>query len=157
MRVFYVATTRAEKELVIVDYVDDIKSYSSRLNTSSLLEKSSYTGWLLHTYLNNLHLYLNWIKESVIQTPVPRKKDDNIETNQFYQGSISSISGQTASAAKQSLEWPIIDLNKKISTTRGTLFHEIVANCAYPYQKEDCINYAHKHNLLYKLQTLNNC
>lgn len=164
MRVFYVATTRAEKELVIVDYIDDIKSYSSRLNTSSLLEKSSYTGWLLHTYLNKpSSLFKLDKKNQLYKRPLPLKKDDNIDTNQFYQGSISSISGQTASATKKSLEWPIIDLNKKISTTRGTLFHEIVANCAFPYQKEDCINYAHKHNFtlqatdIKQLLSLNEC
>ena len=75
MRVFYVATTRAEKELVIVDYVDDIKSYSSRLNTSSLLEKSSYTGWLLHTYLNKpSSLFKMDKKNQLYKRPVPRKK-----------------------------------------------------------------------------------
>lgn len=164
MRVFYVATTRAEKELVIVDYIDDINNYSSSLNTSSLLEKSSYTGWLLHTYLNKpSSLFKLDKKNQLYKRPLPCKKDDDIETNQSYQGNVSSISGQTASSTKQSLEWPVIDLNKKFSTTRGTLFHEIVANCAYPYQEKDCINYAHKHNFnlhttdIKQLLSLNEC
>lgn len=164
MRVFYVATTRAEKELVIVDCIDDINNYTSSLNTLSLLERSSYTGWLLHTYLNKpSSLFKLDKKNQLYKRPLPRKKDDDIETTQSYQGSISSISGQTASAAKQSLEWPIIDLNKKISTTRGTLFHEIVANCVYPYQEKDCIDYAHKHNFILQaadikqLLSLNTC
>lgn len=164
MRVFYVATTRAEKELVIVDYIDDINNYSSNLNTSSLLEKSSYTGWLLHTYLNKpSSLFKLDKKNQLYKRPLPCKKDDDIETNQSYQGNVSSISGQTASSTKQSLEWPVIDLNKKFSTTRGTLFHEIVANCAYPYQEKDCINYAHKQNFtlhttdIKQLLSLNEC
>lgn len=164
MRVFYVATTRAEKELVIVDYLDDINNYASCLNTSSLLEKSSYTGWLLHTYLNkSSSLFKLDKKNQLYKRPLPRKKDDDIEISQIYQGVISSISGQTASAAKQSSEWPVIDLNKNISTSRGTLFHEIVANCAYPYQKEDCIHYASKHHFtlqatdIKQLLRLNEC
>lgn len=164
MRVFYVATTRAEKELVIVDYLDDINNYASCLNTSSLLEKSSYTGWLLHTYLNkSSSLFKLDKKNQLYKRPLPRKKDDDIEISQVYQGIISSISGQTASAAKQSSEWPVIDLNKNISTSRGTLFHEIVANCAYPYQKEDCIHYASKHHFtlqatdIKQLLSLNEC
>lgn len=164
MRVFYVATTRAEKELVIVDYLDDINNYASCLNTSSLLEKSSYTGWLLHTYLNkSSSLFKLDRKNQLYKRPLPRKKDDDIEISQVYQGVISSISGQTASAAKQSSEWPVIDINKNISTSRGTLFHEIVANCAYPYQKEDCIRYASKHHFtlqatdIKQLLSLNEC
>ena len=52
MRVFYVATTRPQKELVIVDTIESIEDFYSPLNAYTLLEDESYTGWLLHTYAN---------------------------------------------------------------------------------------------------------
>ena len=147
-----------KKNWLLLITFDDIKSYSSRLNTSSLLEKSSYTGWLLHTYLNKpSSLFKMDKKNQLYKRPVPRKKDDNIETNQFYQGSISSISGQTASAAKQSLEWPDIDLTKKLPQL-VVLYSTKLSPTVHIHTRKKIASIMHINiTLLYKLQTLNNC
>lgn len=51
MRILYVATTRAEEELVIVDAIKSLDDYRYPLNTRALLQNQNYTGWLLHTFL----------------------------------------------------------------------------------------------------------
>ena len=48
------------------------------------------------------------------------------------------------------LEWKEISLTKNIGTLRGTLFHEIVAQCSYPYQQEEIISYANSYGYTLK-------
>ena len=35
-----------------------------------------------------------------------------------------------------------VSLSKNMGTIRGTLFHEIVAQCSYPYQEKEILSYA---------------
>lgn len=164
MRVFYVATTRAEKELVIVDFIDSLDSYAIPFSTRALLSKKSYTGWLLHTYSQDPHSLLQLDKvNQLYERPKQTQRSNEDVEKQVYKKEVKAIANQTASKTKTSLEWPSFDLHKNISTKRGTLFHEIVANVKYPYQKEACIEYAKKYNYtltqtdLDQLLSLNSC
>ena len=56
-----------------------------------------------------------------------------------------SFSNATATLNKQLLKWPEVDLKPSTSAQRGTLFHEMVAQLAYPYQKEDLTQFAKVH------------
>lgn len=51
MRILYVATTRAQQQLHIVDCVKDMESYESALSASVVYERGGYTSWLLHSAL----------------------------------------------------------------------------------------------------------
>ena len=48
------------------------------------------------------------------------------------------------------LDWKEVSLSKNIGTLRGTLFHEIVAQCSYPYQEKDIISYANSYGYTLK-------
>ena len=143
MRVFYVATTRPQKELVIVDTVESIEDFYSPLNAYTLLEDESYTGWLLHTYANTSDSLVIFDKKSELyERPLKVRQSNMPYTLPTYSKVSKAFSSQTASGAKIKLDWKEVSLSKNIGTIRGTLFHEIVAQCAYPYQEKDIIAYA---------------
>lgn len=143
MRVFYVATTRPQKELVIVDTIESIEDFYSPLNAYTLLEDESYTGWLLHTYANTSASLVVFDKKSgLYERPLKVRQNNTPYTLPTYSKASKAFSSQTASGAKIKLDWKEVSLSKNMGTIRGTLFHEIVAQCSYPYQEKEIISYA---------------
>ena len=143
MRVFYVATTRPQKELVIVDTIESIEDFYSPLNAYTLLEDESYTGWLLHTYANmSDSLVVFDKKQGLYERPLKVRQNNTPYALPTYSKASKAFSSQTASGAKIKLDWKEVSLSKNMGTIRGTLFHEIVAQCSYPYQEKDIIAYA---------------
>ena len=146
MRVFYVATTRPQKELVIVDTIQRLEDFYSPLNAYTLLEDESYTGWLLHTYANQINsLVVFDKKDDLYERPIKVRQSNKSYTLPVYTKTSKAFSSQTASSAKIKLNWKEVTLSKNIGTLRGTLFHEIAAQCSYPYQEEEIISYANSY------------
>lgn len=146
MRVFYVATTRPQKELVIVDTIQRLEDFYSPLNAYTLLEDESYTGWLLHTYANQINsLVVFDKKDDLYERPLKVRQSNKSYTLPVYAKTSKAFSSQTASSAKIKLNWKEVTLSKNIGTLRGTLFHEIAAQCSYPYQEEEIISYANSY------------
>ena len=151
MRVFYVATTRPQKELVIVDTIESIEDFYSPLNAYTLLEDESYTGWLLHTYANSSDSLVIFDKKSELyERPLKVRQNNKSYKLPVYTKTSDVFSSQTASGAKTKLDWKEISLTKNIGTLRGTLFHEIVAQCSYPYQQEEILSYANSYGYTLK-------
>ena len=151
MRVFYVATTRPQKELVIVDTIESIEDFYSPLNAYTLLEDESYTGWLLHTYANTSDSLVVFDKKSELyERPLKVRQNNKSYKLPVYTKTSDVFSSQTASGAKMKLDWKEISLTKNIGTLRGTLFHEIVAQCSYPYQQEEILSYANSYGYTLK-------
>lgn len=143
MRVFYVATTRPQKELVIVDTIESIEDFYSPLNAYTLLEDESYTGWLLHTYANTSASLVVFDKKSgLYERPLKVRQNNTPYALPAYSKGSKAFSSQTASGAKIKLDWKEVSLSKNMGTIRGTLFHEIVAQCSYPYQEKEILSYA---------------
>ena len=146
MRVFYVATTRPQKELVIVDTIQRLEDFYSPLNAYTLLEDESYTGWLLHTYANQINsLVVFDKKDDLYERPLKVRQSNKSYTLPVYTKTSKAFSSQTASSAKIKLNWKEVTLSKNIGTLRGTLFHEIAAQCSYPYQEKEIISYANSY------------
>ena len=151
MRVFYVATTRPQKELVIVDTIESIEDFYSPLNAYTLLEDESYTGWLLHTYANmSDSLVVFDKKQGLYERPLKVRQNNTPYALPTYSKASKAFSSQTASGAKIKLDWKEVSLSKNMGTIRGTLFHEIVAQCSYPYQEKDIITYANSYGYTLK-------
>jgi ATP-dependent exoDNAse (exonuclease V) beta subunit len=145
MRLFYVATTRAEKELVIVDTISSLEDYDYPLSWRALLEKRSYTSWLLHTYYHHPSKLLEFDeKKELAVRPDKQVYTPAVQSFAFYSKPITAISSKTASNEKKKLTWPKISLSENTAAQRGTLFHEIVAKLPYPYQSQDIEAYAKK-------------
>ena len=151
MRVFYVATTRPQKELVIVDTIESIEDFYSPLNAYTLLEDESYTGWLLHTYANTSDSLVAFDKKSgLYERPLKVRQNNTPYTLPTYSKASKAFSSQTASGAKIKLDWKEVSLSKNMGTIRGTLFHEIVAQCSYPYQEKEILSYANSYGYTLK-------
>lgn len=151
MRVFYVATTRPQKELVIVDTIESIEDFYSPLNAYTLLEDESYTGWLLHTYANTSASLVVFDKKSgLYKRPLKVRQNNTPYTLPTYSKESKAFSSQTASGAKIKLDWKEVSLSKNMGTIRGTLFHEIVAQCSYPYQEKEILSYANSYGYTLK-------
>lgn len=151
MRVFYVATTRPQKELVIVDTIESIEDFYSPLNAYTLLEDESYTGWLLHTYANTSASLVVFDKKSgLYKRPLKMRQNNTPYTLPTYSKASKAFSSQTASGAKIKLDWKEVSLSKNMGTIRGTLFHEIVAQCSYPYQEKEILSYANSYGYTLK-------
>lgn len=151
MRVFYVATTRPQKELVIVDSIESIEDFYSPLNAYTLLEDESYTGWLLHTYANTSDSLVVFDKKSgLYERPLKVRQNNTPYALPVYSKGSKAFSSQTASGAKIKLDWKEVSLSKNMGTIRGTLFHEIVAQCSYPYQEKEILSYANSYGYTLK-------
>lgn len=151
MRVFYVATTRPQKELVIVDTIESIEDFYSPLNAYTLLEDESYTGWLLHTYANTSASLVAFDKKSgLYERPLKVRQNNTPYALPAYSKESKAFSSQTASGAKIKLDWKEVSLSKNMGTIRGTLFHEIVAQCSYPYQEKEILSYANSYGYTLK-------
>lgn len=151
MRVFYVATTRPQKELIIVDTIESIEDFYSPLNAYTLLEDESYTGWLLHTYANTSDSLVVFDKKSgLYERPLKVRQNNTPYALPAYSKGSKAFSSQTASGAKIKLDWKEVSLSKNMGTIRGTLFHEIVAKCSYPYQEKEIISYANSYGYTLK-------
>lgn len=151
MRVFYVATTRPQKELVIVDTIESIEDFYSPLNAYTLLEDESYTGWLLHTYANTSASLVVFDKKSgLYERPLKVRQNNTPYALPAYSKESKAFSSQTASGAKIKLDWKEVSLSKNMGAIRGTLFHEIVAQCAYPYQEKEILSYANSYGYTLK-------
>lgn len=151
MRIFYVATTRAEKELIFVDSINSVEDYQSPLNTNALLENKKYTSWLFHTYFNDPQSPVHFVKVGLYERPNQQEYQSHKKERSLYQKKATLFESKTASQSKMHFEWKEFSLDGNKNTTRGTLFHEIMAQCSYPYQKEEIENFASKSN--YSLTT----
>ena len=147
----YHLALQTKKELVIVDTIENIEDFYSPLNAYTLLEDESYTGWLLHTYANSSDSLVVFDKKSELyERPLKVRQNNKSYKLPVYTKTSDVFSSQTASGAKMKLEWKEISLTKNIGTLRGTLFHEIVAQCSYPYQQEEIISYANSYGYTLK-------
>ncbi|WP_281521941.1 UvrD-helicase domain-containing protein [Dubosiella newyorkensis] len=137
MRILYVATTRAEEELVIVDAIKSLDDYRYPLNTRALLQNQNYTGWLLHTFLTEPSslFELEEVEELYERKIVQRKFMKNIPF-QIFDQKVRSVESMTASGSKKQPQWSPVRMRINDRLKRGTMLHELVSTLPFPYQKD---------------------
>ena len=167
MRVLYVATTRPEKELILVDTIPSMEQFDYPLSTFTLLSKNGYTGWLLNAYHGELNhcdsiIQLDEQKE-LYERPALLNKASSHPSKLTYPMKVEVLNNVTASSTKRTYTWNTLTLQGHEATDRGTLFHEMAEQVSYPYQKEDVIHFASKHSYtmsdkdLEQFLSLNDC
>ncbi len=142
MRILYVATTRPKEELIFVDTISSEKLFNYELNTRALLNKKSYTSWLFHTYRNDRNSIVQFEKQMNLFDKLEIEKISKTKEKLEYTNTYTTLSSQTASSKKVKKEWIPYKEDTESATQRGTLFHEIVAQCSYPYKEEEIIQFA---------------
>ena len=146
MRVFYVATTRAEKELIIVDSIKSASSYNDTLSLYTLLKRQSYTSWLFYTYYHSQSDLIRFERDNTYyKRPETKRISQKPEPKKVYELPVYTISTKTASMAKEKIKWKKPDLKGSKGARRGTLFHEAVASLSFPYQPADLKDFGQAH------------
>ncbi len=137
MRVFYVATTRAQSELILVDSIHAQSDYALPLNTHTLLMNRSYTSWIFHTYFHDPHSLVQFEKSNELyERPMLKRENRTIEKPKMYEKKSQVFSNVTASQKKKTLAWKPFERSTNQATNRGSMFHEIMAT-SYPYREND--------------------
>ncbi|MBS6374070.1 MAG: UvrD-helicase domain-containing protein [Erysipelotrichaceae bacterium] len=129
MRILYVALTRAQEEMHIVDYVKDEEKYQNDLSQSRIYQRGGYSSWILYAFLKEHSALFTY--EHVIHM---RSSIKNIQDKQqsmilpAYDYVNQSVHFQTASAAHQR-DLSVLELCPvKKGADRGTALHELIAN-----------------------------
>lgn len=126
MRILYVATTRAQQQLHIVDCIKDMRSFESILTPAVVYERGGYTSWLLHSALahNDFALMRTiqvdhlWQKE--VQAEVVSIQSDM----QYYAG--NDPIWHVLSATSEKMPQPKLSLQSKGAMSYGTRLHKYI-------------------------------
>lgn len=128
MRILYVATTRAQQQMHIVDCIPELSVYEQPLSMSRVYQRGGYTAWILHTYLQKNSNLFNvkpvssyWVNKFQAQE---QQRFINLPT---YVGNVISIESTNASKQKPK-DVSTLSFTSSEGATRGTQLHEIIAN-----------------------------
>lgn len=150
MRLLYVASTRAQEQLIFVDSIRDEEQYNWPLDLRVLLNNKGFTSWFFHAFYNTDNPLVCFDKkESLYDRP-----DKGILKNYTvrlpqYKKPVQQVFSQTASAAKSNAHWPALKAGAGSvhGKERGTLFHEMAENLPYPFVRKEAAAYASKAGL----------
>ena len=110
MRILYVATTRAQDEMIVVDCIKDPEQYRTPLDGVTVFSRCGYTGWLLHAFSDTASSLFSL---QIIQDPfdiTPQRQAHQPEAKRMvYRRSASAIERISASSRKGVSELPIFD------------------------------------------------
>lgn len=144
MRILYVATTRAQQQMHIVDCMLTLDSYKYPLSMSSVYNRNGYTAWILQAFLCNpsplftikeVHQY--W--ENEIQPEQVAK----FKPMQKYKNPSIAIQLTTATAEKEDT-FPDFTLDKSHGATDyGSMMHKMIEQLSGAnWTKEDILKTA---------------
>lgn len=126
MRILYVATTRAQSQMHIVDCIKSLEDYDTPLTTSTVYQRGGYTSWVLHSRLAHETTPLFQIKPvtHLWQEEIQEKEDITKHILPIYQGNDTVWEIATPSALKHKAQLPSLSFTSKEAMRHGTQLHE---------------------------------
>lgn len=129
MRILYVALTRAQEEMHIVDYVKDEERFQSGLSQSRIYQRGGYSSWILYAFL---HVPNDLFTCEHVNRMWPKIKNSQLEQLPeelpVYSFTDEAVRFQTASAAHQQDLSTLVLKPSIMGSARGTALHELIAN-----------------------------
>lgn len=138
MRILYVATTRAQQELHIVDTIRSMQDYETSLSGATVFARGGYTGWFLHSQLAHEPNPLFTVKEilHMWDKEIEPLMDQTYTKIAYYDKETSSFAQSSPSQYKTAI--PKLTFQKNDGMEYGTLLHTWVEKLPDRYwQKED--------------------
>lgn len=128
MRILYVATTRAQQELHIVDTVSSMQDYASSLSGPIVFDRGGYTSWFLHSKLAHEKNDLFSIQEVVHLWPkeIQPLSDQRQAQISVYQKPIPTLIEGTPSLKKSKSSIPKLSFSSRAAMNYGTMLHRWV-------------------------------
>lgn len=128
MRILYVATTRAQQQMHIVDCIQSLDAYRYPLSMSSIYNRKGYTSWILQAFLQN-RSPLFQIKEVNIlwNTPIQERIKTPFKALSQYQNPTKSLRLSTATIQKDTQEFTPFQIDdEQKAMSYGTMMHEMI-------------------------------
>lgn len=150
MRILYVATTRAQQQMHIVDCIVSLEPYKTPLSLSSVYGRKGYTAWILQSFLSNpsplfvlKEVHTFWKNEIQPQPHLPVH-----QPLQTYSYSTPSIKMKTASLEKEEALPPFTLEKQGDGLAYGTMMHKMIEFLSSPpWTKEDIMQVAKEHTI----------
>lgn len=142
MRILYVATTRAQNEMYIVDCIRSPQKFEQPLTSAAVFSRCGYTGWLLRAFAKTASplFQVIWVHEPFALQPLSIQKKQ-AEKHKLYAKETYAINSTSASAIKKGKQFPVFLPNDtQAGAKRGSLLHEIVSQLHPPFKKEEIIH-----------------
>lgn len=144
MRILYVATTRAQTQMHIVDCILDLDTYRHPLSMSGVYNRNGYTSWILQTFLCNPSPLFT-IKEvhRLWQSEVQSVEKAAYHPFKVYEKPSGTIELVTASA-QETRELPAFTFDEATQgSIYGTMMHKMIERLATPpWNRDDIITTA---------------
>ncbi|MFR9256066.1 MAG: hypothetical protein ACLVJ6_11510 [Merdibacter sp.] len=136
MRILYVATTRAQDEMIVVDRVRSMEKYRRELTSAAVFPVAATPAGCCAPSPTPLPLFVPiLVHEPFDLTPLPQPKPRPF-TFQRYQRGGRRIDATSASARKQAGALPAFSADSNEGARRGTLLHSVVAQLAPPFSSD---------------------
>lgn len=126
MRILYVATTRSQQQLHIVDCIKDMRNYEGKLRAATLYERGGYTSWLLHSELAHSDqslmrtIQIRHLWQKNIQAESIGKQSDIA----YYMG--NDPIWHVTSATSKKMSHQTLSFHSKGAMRYGTRIHEYI-------------------------------
>lgn len=160
MRILYVATTRAQQQMHIVDCIKNMEDFMSFCTMPAIYARNGYTSWILQSlYERNQSLFEIQRIMTMWQTQPQSTIEASHKEIKHYQQDVQPVAFVSASGAKQASELPSLSLQKNTAMNHGTLMHQCIENIPYPYSQESIISYMQQQDIVinsYDIQSLQN-
>ena len=127
MRILYVATTRAQQQMHIVDCVQSLDSFRYPLSMSSVYNRNGYTSWILQAFLSHpSNLFtIQEVHQYWQSLPQPEQRSE-FHPMKTYEKESLALQLTTATEIKQE-ELPAFNLDdQRAGSQYGTLMHKML-------------------------------
>lgn len=140
MRILYVATTRAQTQMHIVDCILELDTYKHPLSMSQVYNRNGYTSWILQTFLCNPSPLFT-VKEvhRLWHSEVQQAEAGVYHPFRVYEKPSKSIELVTASA-QETRELPAFTFDDDMQgSDYGTMMHKMIEALQAPVWSRDVI------------------
>ena len=140
MRILYVATTRAQTQMHIVDCILELDAYKHPLSMSQVYNRNGYTSWILQTFLCNPSPLFT-VKEvhRLWHSEVQQAEAGVYHPFRVYEKPSKSIELVTASA-QEARELPAFTFDDDMQgSDYGTMMHKMIEALQAPIWSRDVI------------------
>lgn len=141
MRILYVATTRAQQQMHIVDCIQSLDSFKYPLTMSSVYNRNGYTSWILQAFLQQKSELFTIREVHQYWKSIPQPQPESVfQPMKTYQKDSYSLTLTTATEIKQE-ELPAFTLEETHKGSQyGTLMHKMLEHLPGSAWTMDFIN-----------------
>ncbi|MDE6475425.1 MAG: UvrD-helicase domain-containing protein [Erysipelotrichaceae bacterium] len=138
MRILYVATTRAQQQMHIVDCIKKLDLYEKQLSMTSIYERGGYSSWILQTFLQEEHPLFQIKKiDTMWKQQIHQTQSAPLYELTSYKQPWEPWKITTASKTKESHSSKHLDLHPPTLFTRGIALHKLIEQLGkLPWDKE---------------------